>query len=138
VEEKPQLHFSRATAFGTFSIHDTMSTPSKTGAVFNPAPRIVANPFATGIVVAEAGLESTTSGIRWNEPQSLGLDELDENAASTQIHSAAVTPGKSILKTPGNKTPGARLRFNNNNSGGGLYKLRMQLNHSSKAPGFNP
>ena len=93
-----------------------MSTPGKTGTVF-PAARIVANPFAAGIVVdSDAAASSHTPGIKWNEPQSLGLDQLDENALSCQLPSAVVTPGKSILKTPGAKTPGSRLRANNHSS----------------------
>ena len=105
-------------------------TPSRSGTVF-PAARIVANPFATGIVVDSSSREGTggaaaaaaalraPGGIQWNEPQSLGLDELDENAqlnVACQIPNAAVTPGKSILKTPGGKTPGSRLRSVNNNN----------------------
>ena len=123
-----------------------MSTPGgRTGTVF-PAARIVANPFATGIVVASsdgealvdaAAIARTPGGVKWREPQALGLDELDENAMTTSI--PAVTPGKGILKTPGGaKTPaaaGGRLRSvgGNGQNGGG-----SALGSPARTPGKTP
>lgn len=116
------------------NIRHEMSTPGKAGTVF-PAARIVANPFATGIIVDAGALSSRAPGIQWNEPQSLGLDVLDENASiASQIPSAAVTPGKSILKTPRGKNQGGQLRSNDYNSGGG-GGLGTPVRTPGKTPG---
>ena len=59
------------------------------------------------------------AGIRWEAPTTASPAEMDENAAHSRPASlSAVTPGRSILKTPGReritpgpaKTPGATKR----------------------------
>lgn len=126
-----------------------MATPGKAGTVF-PAARITANPFATGIVVVDAssaaggasGAPDTAGGatasarassLRWSEPQSLALDQLDENALHNAHVMSAVTPGKGILKTPG-KTPGGRVAsvISGSNGSGGA------LGTPSRTPGKTP
>ena len=68
------------------------------------------------------------AGIRWEAPTTASLAEMDENAAHSRPASlSAVTPGRSILKTPGReritpgpaKTPGATKRWNNNPNANG-------------------
>ena len=85
----------------------------------------VSNPFR-----AEDDVSAPAGGIRWEDPKSATLDEVDENAAR-QL--PAVTPGKSILKTPGAKTPGAR-RWNNNPNA----KFRVTSPVAAKTPARTP
>ena len=68
------------------------------------------------------------AGIRWEAPTTASLAEMDENAVHSRPASlSAVTPGRSILKTPGReritpgpaKTPGATKRWNNNPNANG-------------------
>ena len=85
----------------------------------------VPNPFR-----AEDDVPAPAGGIRWEDPKSATLDEVDENATR---HLPAVTPGKSILKTPGAKTPGAR-RWNNNPNA----KFRVTSPVAAKTPARTP
>lgn len=125
-----------------------MQTPGKAGAALPAAP-FAASPFATGIVVPPTGTNQTVAAphattpratcVRWNQPQSRGLDELDMNLAEVP----SVTPGKGILKTP-SKNPGARLRsISHNCSGGGLGSPVRTPGKAgplalSKTPGTDP